>query len=51
MKAETMYYINLACIVVSTYLAARTESRFVIVLNTVAVLLNLRAVVVHLLIK
>jgi hypothetical protein len=46
-----MIYINLAFVVTSTYLAATAESRFGIVLNTVAVMLNLLAVVMHLLIK
>jgi hypothetical protein len=46
-----MIYINLGFVVVSTYLAATAESRFGIVINTVAVMLNLLAVVIHLLIK
>ena len=46
-----MIYLNLFFVVVSTYLAATADSRFGIVLNTVAVMLNLLAVVMHLLIK
>ncbi len=43
-----MIYINLAFVVVSTYLAATAESRAGIMVNTAAVVLNLVAVVMHL---
>ena len=43
-----MIYFNLGFLVLSTYLAATSESRAGIVVNTVAVLLNLLAVVLHL---
>jgi hypothetical protein len=43
-----MIYFNLAFIVLNTYLAATTESRAGIVVNTAAVVLNLLAVALHL---
>ena len=43
-----MIYINLACIVVSTYLAATAETRFGIVINTAAVAVNVLIVALHL---
>jgi steroid 5-alpha reductase family enzyme len=43
-----MIYVSLFFVVVSTYLAATAESRADIVINTMAVMLNLLAVVLHL---
>lgn len=43
-----MVYFNLGFIVLSTYLAATTESRTGIVLNSVAAALNVMAVALHL---
>jgi hypothetical protein len=42
-----MIYVSLAFVVLSTYLAATAESRIGIVINTAAVMLNLLAVVLH----
>jgi hypothetical protein len=42
-----MIYVSLAFVVLSTYLAATAESRLGIVINTAAVMLNLLAVVLH----
>ena len=43
-----MIYFNIGFLVLSTYLAAKSESRVGIVINTAAVVLNLVAVVLHL---
>ena len=43
-----MIYLSLFFLVVSTYLAATAESRMGIMINTAAVVLNLVAVVMHL---
>jgi hypothetical protein len=43
-----MIYLNLAFVVVNTWLAAKSESRAGIVVNTVAVVLNLLAVALYL---
>jgi hypothetical protein len=42
-----MVYVSLAFVVLSTYLASTAESRIGIVINTAAVMLNLLAVVLH----
>jgi hypothetical protein len=46
-----MIFINLAFVILSTYLAATSESRLLIALNSAAVGLNVMAVVMHLLIN
>jgi hypothetical protein len=43
-----LIYINLAFVVINTWGAAKSESRAGIVINTVAGLLNLLAVALHL---
>jgi ABC-type uncharacterized transport system permease subunit len=43
-----MIYINLTFVVLNTYLAATSESRLSIAVNTAAAVLNLVAVVLHL---
>jgi hypothetical protein len=43
-----LIYINLACVVVSTYFAATAEDRFGIMINTVAVVVNVLIVALHL---
>ena len=43
-----MIYINLAFVVLSTYLAATAESRLGIVINSVAVAMNVLVVAMHL---
>ena len=43
-----MVYINLGFVVLSTYLAATTESRAGIVMNSVVAALNVMAVALHL---
>ena len=43
-----MIYVNLGCIVVSTYLATTSDSRLGIVVNSVAVAVNVLAVALYL---
>ena len=43
-----MVYVSLFFLVLSTYLAATAESRIGVAINTAAVMLNLLAVVLHL---
>jgi hypothetical protein len=43
-----MIYINLAFVVINTYIAATAENRFAIVINAVGAALNLLVVVLHL---